>query len=296
MRKALLLFIVILTIPMFGQVGIGTTSPNAALDITATNDGLLLPRIALNNTTTATVTTPTVSELVYNTATAGDVTPGFYYWDGAKWVRFQAGAGTNNSWLTTGNTGTNASTNFLGTIDNIDLVFKRNNTQSGLLNEFKTSFGYNSLNPASTGVGLVAMGVSSLSANTTGSYLTAIGNDALNKNTTGSQNTAIGTAAMFNNTIGEYNFALGNDALKQNTSGSFNVGLGVAALTSNTLGNRNIAIGNDALKSSTNKSYNIGIGESALKTIQLANITLPLEAIRWKTILAQETMYWELFH
>ena len=94
MRKALL-FIVILTSPRFGQVGIGTTSPNAALDITATNDGLLLPRIALNNTTTATVTTPTVSELVYNTATAGDVTPGFYYWDGTKWVRLSISSSTS---------------------------------------------------------------------------------------------------------------------------------------------------------------------------------------------------------
>ena len=137
----------------YAQVGINTTSPNAALDVTSTDNGLLIPRVALTASNVASpLTLPTISELVYNTATAGtfpnNVTPGFYYWDGAKWVRLQTGAGTNNSWLTTGNTGTNASTNFLGTIDNIDLVFKRNNTQSGLLNESRTSFGYNSLNPA----------------------------------------------------------------------------------------------------------------------------------------------------
>ncbi|MFT3793834.1 hypothetical protein [Flavobacterium sp.] len=103
------------------QVGISTATPNGALDITSTNDGLLVPRIALTNTTTATVVTPTTSELVYNTATINDVTPGFYYWDGAKWVRLQAG---KTAWELTGNSGTVAGTNFIGTTDAVDLRFK----------------------------------------------------------------------------------------------------------------------------------------------------------------------------
>jgi len=108
------------------QVGVGTTSPFAALDVSSPNDGLLIPRIALANTATATVLTPTTSELVYNTATAGDVTPGFYYWNGTIWVRMATGA-ISNDWSLTGNAGTTPGTNFLGTTSNVDLRIKTNN-------------------------------------------------------------------------------------------------------------------------------------------------------------------------
>lgn len=102
----------------FAQVGISTSTPNGALDITSTTDGLLIPRIALTNTTTATVITPTASELVYNTATINDVTPGYYYWDGTKWVRLLSGSKTD--WSLTGNAGTNAA-NYVGTSDGVAL-------------------------------------------------------------------------------------------------------------------------------------------------------------------------------
>jgi hypothetical protein len=86
-----ILFLLLLSQQIFSQIGIGTTTPNGALDITSTNDGVLIPRIALTATNLATVLTPTVSEMVYNTATsatgANQVTPGFYYWNGTLWVR-----------------------------------------------------------------------------------------------------------------------------------------------------------------------------------------------------------------
>jgi hypothetical protein len=111
------------------QVGIGVTTPQGALDVTSTNDGLLIPRIALVNTTTATVTTPTASELVYNTATAGDVTPGFYYWNGTVWVRLSTGGSASNDWGVTGNAGTNPATNFAGTTDAQPFAIRTNNTE-----------------------------------------------------------------------------------------------------------------------------------------------------------------------
>lgn len=70
------------------QVGIGTPTPHASaiLDVTATDKGVLIPRVALKDTKTQLLVAVTQAEslLVYNTATANDVTPGFYYWVAAK--------------------------------------------------------------------------------------------------------------------------------------------------------------------------------------------------------------------
>ncbi|HNK85087.1 MAG TPA: hypothetical protein PKL41_07790, partial [Flavobacteriales bacterium] len=108
-------------------ININGTAPNASalLDIDGTGlpangqRGLLIPRVALTATNAAApVTTPATSLLVYNTATAGvvpnNVTPGFYYWGGAAWIRFGTGP---TAWTTLGNAGTVAATNFLGTTD-----------------------------------------------------------------------------------------------------------------------------------------------------------------------------------
>ena len=125
---------------LFSQnVGINVTGavPNssALLDIDASpaNDkGILVPRVALQATNVAApVVTPATSLLVYNTATAGtspnNVVPGFYYWDGAQWTSM--GGGNNSTdWAVNGNANITA-TNFLGTTNAQDLVFKTNNTE-----------------------------------------------------------------------------------------------------------------------------------------------------------------------
>ncbi|MCC9041295.1 hypothetical protein LNQ81_00910 [Myroides sp. M-43] len=78
------------------QVGIGTATPNksAELLIESSNRGLLIPNVALTSTTDkSTITNGNVeSLLVYATKTTEkkDITPGYYYWDGAKWARLTA--------------------------------------------------------------------------------------------------------------------------------------------------------------------------------------------------------------
>ncbi|WP_300565806.1 hypothetical protein [Flavobacterium sp.] len=113
------------------QIGLGTVTPQGALDVTSTTDGILIPRVALSATNVATVVTPTISEIVYNTFTSAlgpnQVVPGFYYWDGAAWIAILSGS--NSDWKLTGNVGTTAGTNFVGTTDAVDFVTKTNNTE-----------------------------------------------------------------------------------------------------------------------------------------------------------------------
>ncbi len=101
---------------------------SAAFDIDFTNKGLLIPRVSLTQTTSASpISSPATSLMVYNTASVNDVTPGYYFWDGNKWVRFFDS--NTRPWLLSGNSGTNPGTDFLGTTDAQHLVVKTNNQE-----------------------------------------------------------------------------------------------------------------------------------------------------------------------
>ena len=129
----------LLTSNIFAQnIGINAAGslPNnsAGLDVDFTNKGMLVPRIALTSAIDATtISSPATSLLIYNTATAGSspnaVTPGYYYWSGSAWTRLATVGSTGTDWTTTGNSGTNPSTNFIGTTDNTDLSIHTYNTE-----------------------------------------------------------------------------------------------------------------------------------------------------------------------
>ncbi len=124
---------------IFSQVKVGDNAtivnPNAVFEIESNNKGFLLPRLALMATTNPyPLGAFTAGMLVYDTATAGDITPGLYYCDGTKWVKVNSGEASNgtggdNNWSRNGNTGTIPGTNFIGTLDEKDMVFKTNGTE-----------------------------------------------------------------------------------------------------------------------------------------------------------------------
>lgn len=77
-----------------GQIGIGTVTPNASavLDITSTNKGVLIPRVALIGTTdVTTVSSPANGLMIYNTSQttgANAVDANFIYiWNGSEWSK-----------------------------------------------------------------------------------------------------------------------------------------------------------------------------------------------------------------
>ncbi|HYO21244.1 MAG TPA: hypothetical protein VER36_02490 [Flavisolibacter sp.] len=95
MRRLLLTAFTLLILHQssMAQLGIGTNGPDssAMLDVFSNEKGFLPPRIALTATNQpGPVAKPAVGLLVYNTATSGNdsfkVLPGYYYWDGTKWV------------------------------------------------------------------------------------------------------------------------------------------------------------------------------------------------------------------
>ncbi|NTW31445.1 MAG: hypothetical protein HGB12_02260 [Bacteroidetes bacterium] len=109
----------------------GSAANNSAmLDVSSTDQGIRIPRVALISTTSALpITNPANSLLVYDSVTIGDVTPGFYYWDGSasKWIKFSTGSG--GGWSTSGNTGTDSASDFIGTKDAQAWVMKTNNSE-----------------------------------------------------------------------------------------------------------------------------------------------------------------------
>jgi hypothetical protein len=79
--------------------------------------------------------------------------------------------------------------------------------------------GYAALANNTSGVYNTAVGQAPLVDNTTGSFNTAIGGYALYDNTNGNENTAEGASALYDNTSGYDNTAVGRSALYTNTTG-----------------------------------------------------------------------------
>ncbi|MBP6357776.1 MAG: hypothetical protein KA311_00355 [Sediminibacterium sp.] len=249
-----------------GRLGIGTNAPNASaiLDLTSTTQGLGLP--SMTTTQQNAIATPRTGLQIYNSTL---LTPQFY--NGSVWT---------GGWNKRGNSGTTAGTDFIGTTDNVDLVFRRNNATAGWLNAplFNTSYGVNSLPLTSTGGYATAIGHGALSGGTTGNFNIAIGYNAGTKLSSSASNIAIGRGTLGENGAGHTgneNVAIGEKSMFSTTTATRNAGYGWFAGYNLTTGNNNTFLGPSSGGLTTTGSNNISVGyESTTGTTGSKNLVV----------------------
>jgi hypothetical protein len=259
-----------------GNIGIGTSSPKALLDvagnalINGVTAGIGVGNIASNtvfgksalnsNTTGSSNVVIGLNALFENKIGDSNTGVGLGALQSSK-------AGTNGVAI-----GYNSQINANSTAtawDNTNTsvgaqALKGSNTAANNTGVANTAIGRDTMLNNDSGSNNVAVGKDALLANSSGSANTAIGASALVSNTTAANNTALGFQALFSNTTGSPNNAIGNYALRLNTIGNNNVAMGHNALQTNTSGNNNTALGYSALNSNTTASGNVAIGLNAL--------------------------------
>ena len=232
-----------------GNVGIGTTTPSATLDVNgdAEINGLTVGRGSGGiGTNTAVGENALTSNVTGNDSTA----------IGRNALRDNTTGGNNTA------LGRNALLVNTAGSNNVAIgSYALNNNTEGSNN---TASGYTALNKNTTGANNTASGSGALFSNTTGNYNTASGSFALRYNTTGLYNVAMGREALRGNTTGSSNTALGNSTLYSNSTGSRNVAVGLQALSSNTVNGDNTAVGYQSLLNSDGGT-NTGLGAYSLK-------------------------------
>lgn len=119
---------------IYAQVGFGTSTPNqdAVIDLTSNSKGLLIPRLALTSTSVATPLSAHVGGMmVYNTATTGNVKPGFYINNGTEWkpMSISSGSGAPTGQGATGEVYVDATTGNIFTYNGTS--WQSSSTQSG---------------------------------------------------------------------------------------------------------------------------------------------------------------------
>ena len=239
-----------MTINTAGNVGIGTTSPGAALDVNGAIDikgqnGISFP--------------------------SSDSTAGGSIAIGSQALQHQsalASAAFRNTAV--GYQAMSSASMTTAATANTALGFEA--LQGNTTGAVNTAVGDQALLVNTTGGNNVAVGVSALLANTIGGHNVAIGNDALQNNISGTDNTVIGPSAGRFLTSGSDNTLIGGGAGQTLTTGGGNIVIGVGAInnvdtpaanTSNFLNIGNVIFATGMTGSVASPAGNVGIGTTS---------------------------------
>ncbi|MGB2164223.1 MAG: beta strand repeat-containing protein [Flavobacteriaceae bacterium] len=295
----------------FAQVGIGTTTPKAALDVVSTTQGFIMPRVSTADRNNMTVGADQNGMQVYDTDTK---TVWLYNHSTASWIQQAVGAsgaggtryvGTSILGITSGAGGAgnseggapNLNNNFFGTDTGFSNTIGNNNNffgkETGKLNTsgsdnnfFGTGVGFSNTSGSDNNFFGTNVGVS----NTTGSDNNFFGTNAGGSNTTGSDNNFFGRVAGYYNTSGHDNIFIGDSAgqyLILSSVGAWNqasrnsIFLGGSIRSASNVSTNEIVIGSsaDGLGSNTVVLGNNGIVTTALKGAVGIGTTAPTQAL-----------------
>jgi hypothetical protein len=265
-----------------GNVGIGTTTPGAPLEvvgnleISGTGHSLIFP----DGTQQTTAATP-----------SGGIANFLPYWISpsvlGNSVLYQSAAGN----VGVGTTTPGSELDVAGNINFGGNLLVQGMPAIQLNGNSSISVGLGALGSTS-GLGNVAMGADAMYSNSSGAGNTAVGYSSMKSNTTGGYNTAVGMEALFSNWTTTDNTAIGASALFQNDTGNQNTAVGSQALSGNTPGDLNIAVGYRAGFGMTG-SDNTVIGSEAMQYIPAGtnNIALGYQAGSNRTLAIQNAIY-----
>ncbi len=176
-------------------------------------------------------------------------------------ISFSYGFSQIGSWSLSGNS--ISTSNFLGTTNNTDLAFKRNNVLSGNIGLNNTSFGYQTYQNAG-GSHNTAFGASSLKNSLGGSFSgnTGIGVAAGSNLFNGSDNIMIGMSSGIHLTGGNLNTIIGTYTGQNLTTGSYNtiIGAQITGLPSNLSNHILIADGSGNIRIHVNNEGKVKFG------------------------------------
>jgi hypothetical protein len=224
-----------------GNIGIGKTSPGAALDVNG----------SINTTTNYQIGgTAVLKGTPYVYPNGGNLALGFGTGDPTTASSYNVFVGFG-----TGTSDTSGSGNvFAGALAGAG------NTTGSANNFFGVAAGYSN----TTGANNTFVGTDSGYWNNSGSFNTFLGSGAGADNTIGGYNVAIGSDAGSANDTGVGNTILGNGAGEANTSGSYNIFIGYAGGIQNTTGSGDIYIGTQGPQSGVEWSaIRIGAGQNS---------------------------------
>lgn len=201
-----------------GNTGIGTLDPTTKLEIDAGsftinpygNSGLKLTQLTSSNN-------PTKGAMPIGVDASGNVVR----------VDFEGVSSSDRAWLTIGNSDTDESINFLGTLDDESLVIKTNNQERVRIST-SGRFIFHNNETSPNNVNNLYLGGGNETASGSNNYAnTAVGMGSLKAiNANGYRNTAVGSNALRVLTSGKNNVSLGYNAGANVTSGSNNIIIG----------------------------------------------------------------------